>query len=340
MKTKDYYFDLPIELVAQLPSEKRGEDKLLVVNKETKSICHSSMKDFVSFLPKNSLIVVNNTKVRKARTYAKSDTNAKVEFLFTKRINSRTWLCIVSKSRKQVKGKHFTFENGYEAYIQGDEDNQKIVEFTQDIDESFFDTCGHMPLPPYIKREDLDFDSKRYQTIYAQNIGSIASPTAGLHFTQEIMDEIKKNNHEIVEVTLHVGLGTFLPVRTENIEDHIMHSEVYNITKEVSEKINNAIKNKQNIVAVGTTSVRTLESSFDKSINGIRYGENSTSLFIKPGYKFNVVNSMFTNFHTPESTLLVLVSTFAGKDLIVKAYKEAVEKRYMFFSYGDAMFIV
>lgn len=339
MKIKEFYFDLPQKLIAQLPSDKRGDDKLLIIKRESGEIIHTDMKNLINYIPKNSLICFNNTKVRKARLFAKSETGAKVEFLFTDRKDKDTFLAIVSKSKKQKLNKTYTFDDLTKCMIIGEEDDQKVVKFDKNIDEDFFEKLGHMPLPPYIKRDDLDFDAKRYQTIYAKSIGSVASPTAGLHFTKELMDELKKNN-DLCEITLHVGLGTFLPVREENLEDHKMHYENYFISKEAANLINDALKTKRNIVAIGTTSVRSLESAYDEESKSIKAGYNSTNLFIKPGYDFKVVNNIFTNFHTPESTLLVLISTFATKELIFKAYNQAIEKEYMFFSYGDATFII
>lgn len=349
MKISEFTFDLPDELIAQTPAQRRGDDRLLVIDRKTGEYKDAMFKDFPSFVDEGSLVVVNDTKVRKARIYGISETGGKVEFLFTGAVSSNQWQAMVSKSKKQKVGKKYTFytpdNNVYcTGVIDSDVDDNdsgsslKIVKFDKDIDEDFFLKCGHVPLPPYIKREDDFNDETRYQTIYANECGSMAAPTAGLHFTEETLKELKEKNIDVVHVTLQVGMGTFLPVRTENLEDHIMHTEAYHILPEVAQKINDAKSAGKKIVAIGTTSVRTLESaSTDDGI--VHAGSASTNLFIKPGYKFKVVDQMITNFHTPESTLLVLVSAFAGKDHILNAYKHAVEEKYHFFSYGDATFL-
>jgi len=294
-------------------------------------------------------VVVNDTRVRKARVFGISETGGKVEFLFTGAVSSNEWQAMVSKSKKQRVGKKYTFNTPEgtvycTAEIESDVNDSdsgsslKIVKFDRVINEDFFLICGHVPLPPYIKREDDFNDETRYQTIYANECGSMAAPTAGLHFTEETLKKLKEKNVDIVHITLQVGMGTFLPVRTENLEDHVMHTEAYHILPEVAETINKAKKEGRTIIAIGTTSVRTLESaSTDDGV--VHAGSASTNLFIKPGYKFKVVDQMVTNFHTPESTLLVLVSTFAGKEHILNAYKHAVEQKYHFFSYGDATFL-
>lgn len=345
MLTKDFYFDLPQELIAQEPAERRGDDRLLVLNKYSGEYFDSAMQSFPSLLDPNSILVVNNSKVRKARTYALSkETNAKIEFLFLGVNADGTWNSMVSKGKRQKKGKEFTFYTlSNTPYINAvieseNEDGTKNIRFERDIDEDFFLSCGHVPLPPYIKREDNFKDEKRYQTIYAKVDGSVAAPTAGLHFTPSIMDEIKKLGIPIYEVTLHVGAGTFLPVRSDNIEEHHMHTESYEIPPETAEALNKAKKDGKKIVAVGTTSIRTLESASDE--NGVLTKlKDRTSIFIYPGYKFKFVDNLLTNFHTPESTLLMLVSSLAGKEHILSAYSHAIEEKYHFYSYGDAMFI-
>ncbi len=339
LKTSDFSFDLPQQLVAQVPSEQRGKDKLLVLNKQTGQYFDKSIEDFVNEIDSNSILVVNNSRVRKARVFATSETGGRVEFLFLEEKNDLTWNCMVTKSKKQKPGKKFTFEGGIEGVIlETLSDGTKIVQFNKNIPEDWFLEYGHVPLPPYIKREDSFNDETRYQTVYAKEEGSVAAPTAGLHFTPQILQKIKDKGVQIVEITLHVGMGTFMPVRSENLDDHDMHFERFSISEEVVSIINNAKKNNQKIVATGTTSVRTLESAVDE--NGLlKSGFARTNLFIKPGYKFKIVDQLLTNFHTPESTLLVLVSAFASKDMIFNAYKHAVEKKYRFFSYGDAMLI-
>ena len=345
MLTKDFYFDLPDSLIAQEPSEKRGEDRLLVLDKNSGEYKDLMMSDFPSLLPENSVLVVNNSKVRKARTYAESvETGGVVEFLFLGKNSNGSWKAMVTKSKRQKKGKRFVWKDSEgKAYVYAviekeNDDGTRDVRFDSDIDESFFQTLGHVPLPPYIKREDNWKDENRYQTIYAKKEGSVAAPTAGLHFTPEIMEKIKERGIKIYEVTLHVGAGTFLPVRSEEIENHHMHTESYEISPETAEELNKAKREGKTIVAVGTTSIRTLESASDE--NGVLTSlKGDTSIFIYPGYKFKFVDNLLTNFHTPESTLLMLVSALAGKDHILTSYRHAVEEKYRFFSYGDAMFI-
>ena len=345
MLTKDFYFDLPDSLIAQEPSEKRGEDRLLVLDKKSGEYKDMMMSDFPSLLPENSVLVVNNSKVRKARTYAESvETGGVVEFLFLGKNSNGSWKAMVTKSKRQKKGKRFVWKDSEgKAYVYAviekeNDDGTRDVRFDSDIDESFFQTLGHVPLPPYIKREDNWKDENRYQTIYAKKEGSVAAPTAGLHFTPEIMEKIKERGIKIYEVTLHVGAGTFLPVRSEEIENHHMHTESYEISPETAEELNKAKREGKTIVAVGTTSIRTLESASDE--NGVLTSlKGDTSIFIYPGYKFKFVDNLLTNFHTPESTLLMLVSALAGKDHILTSYRHAVEEKYRFFSYGDAMFI-
>ena len=345
MLTKDFYFDLPDSLIAQEPSEKRGEDRLLVLDKNTGEYKDMMMSDFPSLLPEDSVLVVNNSKVRKARTYAESvETGGVVEFIFLGKNGDGSWKAMVTKSKRQRKGKKFVWKDSEgKAYVfaeieKENEDGTRDVRFERDIDENFFQTLGHVPLPPYIKREDNWKDEKRYQTIYAKKEGSVAAPTAGLHFTPEIMEKIKERGIKIYEVTLHVGAGTFLPVRSEEIEDHHMHTESFEISKETLDGLNKAKMEGKTIVAVGTTSIRTLESASNED-GVLDKMKGDTSIFIYPGYRFKFVDNLLTNFHTPESTLLMLVSALAGKDHILASYRHAVEEKYRFFSYGDAMFI-
>ncbi len=345
MLTRDFYFDLPEELIAQEPSDRRGEDRLLLLDKNTGRYEDHMIKDFPSLLRENSILVVNNSKVRKARIYARSrDTDGTVEFLFLGENDDGSWNAIVNKAKRQRVGKEYVFSSlDGEEYCTGAisavrDDGTRDVVFSKPISEDFFIRCGHVPLPPYIKREDNFKDESRYQTVYAKNEGSVACPTAGLHFTPQILEEIRKRGIEIVEVTLHVGAGTFLPVRTDDIESHHMHTESYEIPAEVAEKLNRAKREGKEIVAVGTTSTRTLESAADENGNLVNL-KGRTSIFIYPGYRFRFIDSLLTNFHTPESTLVMLVSALAGKDNIMNAYRHAVEERYHFFSYGDAMFI-
>ena len=344
MLTKDYYFDLPPELIAQEPSERRGDDRLLLLDRALGSFSDHMMEDFPSLIPSDSVIVVNNSKVRKARVYGTSETGGTVEFLFLSPECDGAWKCMATKTKRQKKGKRFAFlgkDGAVKAVaeiVRENPDSTRSLMFSEPIDEGFFDSCGHVPLPPYIKREDSFSDESRYQTVYAKNPGSVAAPTAGLHFTPQLMDRVRERGIPIHEVTLHVGAGTFLPVRTENIEDHHMHSEHYSITEETAAALNKAKEDGRRILAVGTTSVRTLESAADDD-GIIRRRTGDTDIFIRPGYRFKFIDDLLTNFHTPESTLLMLVSALAGKDLIFSAYAHAIEERYRFFSYGDAMYI-
>ncbi|MCF0261658.1 MAG: tRNA preQ1(34) S-adenosylmethionine ribosyltransferase-isomerase QueA [Sphaerochaetaceae bacterium] len=351
MKISEFTFDLPQELIAQTPAQRRGDDRLLVIDRKTGEYQDLQMKDFPSLIEEGSVLVVNDTKVRKARVFGISETGGKVEFLFTGAVGPDKWQAMVSKSKRQKPGKTYDFltpdGNLYcKAMIDTDvQDNDqgsslKVIKFDREIDESFFQICGHVPLPPYIKREDDFSDESRYQTIFANECGSMAAPTAGLHFTPEIIAQLEAKNVEVLHVTLHVGMGTFLPVRTENLEDHVMHTESYYVSNDVADKINKAKALGKKIVAVGTTSVRTLESAVNRNTGLLEAKTSSTNLFIKPGFEFAIVDQMMTNFHTPESTLLVLVSAFAGKEHILNAYKHAVENRYRFFSYGDATFLM
>jgi len=364
MKISEFTFDLPANLIAQTPAERRGDDRLLVIDRKTGSYTDSKMVDFASYVEQGSIVVVNDTRVRKARVYGVSETGGKVEFLFTGALGPDLWQAMVSKSKKQRPGKVYSFfvndgpcdsanvssgDGQGKLFCKGviesdvnDSDSGsslKIVKFDTPIDESFFSICGHVPLPPYIKREDTFNDETRYQTIFANECGSMASPTAGLHFTPKLVSALEKKGCEILHITLHVGMGTFLPVRTENLEDHVMHTESYSVSQEVANKINNAKKEGRKIVAVGTTSVRTLESAVNRETGLLEAKNSSTNLFITPGFEFLIVDQMLTNFHTPESTLLVLVSAFAGKEHILNAYRHAVEQKYKFFSYGDATFL-
>ena len=348
MKTSDFYFDLPEELIAQFPPENRGTSKLLVVRKLRHGCCcagcgshvttHSSVQNFPDFIEEGTVVVFNNTKVRKARIFGVSETGAKTEFLLLEKLSDCKWKAISSKIKKQKIGKVFSFPENIKCVVSEKNDKGLIVEFNTNIDDDYLEKFGHIPLPPYIKRDDTISDSKRYQTIYCEKTGSAAAPTAGLHFTEEILDSLKKKGVTIAFITLHVGMGTFKPIHSDKIEDHVMHEEVFEISEETAEIINAAKSNGKKIVAVGTTSLRTLESAV---CNGkVVAGKGSTSLFIYPGYEFKIVDVLFTNFHTPDSTLIVLVSAFAGISEIKEAYKEAIEKKYRFFSYGDAMLIL
>ena len=353
MFTKDFYFDLPEELIAQKPSGIRGQDKLMVLDRSTGNVSHFMMENLPSLIPHDALMVFNNSRVRRSRVYGIKDTTGReCEFLFINPLNLHetsdkyvsTWKTMVKNAKKQKPGCTYHFPDGTMGTIlENPEDTGtefRTLGLDRLTDENWFEKNGHIPLPPYIRREDTEEDSHRYQNIYATETGSSACPTAGLHFTEPMMETLDSMGIQRAWVTLHVGLGTFLPVRAEKIEDHKMHFENYSITQETADLVTQAKKDGRPVLAVGTTSVRTLEAAWDKNNKCLPAGINSTNIFMYPGYKFNVVDKMFTNFHTPESTLLMLVSAFAGKENIMNAYKSAVENRYRFFSYGDAMLIL
>jgi len=359
MKTSDFFFELPDNLIAQYPPEKRGQSRLMLLNRQTGKRVHRIVEELPEILcgpefkgkdGEKPLLVFNNSKVRKARLIGVSqETGAKAEFLLVEpqspvpTPHSSTWKTLTKRAKRRKPGSVYIFfdNNGAEiarAEIIGGEGEFKHLAFDRPIDDEWLDLYGHIPLPPYIKRQDVVSDSERYQTVYASACGSSAAPTAGLHFTNELLSRISAAGIESVFITLHVGLGTFLPVRSENIEDHVMHREFFSIDEQSALKIEAAKAQGRKIVAVGTTSARTLESAWDGGT--IKRGENATSIFIYPGYQFNAVDALFTNFHTPESTLLMLVSAFAGRELILESYAEAVAQGCRFFSYGDAMLIV
>lgn len=356
MLTTDFDFDLPEELIAQHPSGVRGQDKLMLLGRESGEVVHHMMDDLPSLITPDTLMVFNNSRVRRARVYGiKETTGREQEFMFLNTIDKECciWNTMVKNAKKQKPGMHYKFPDGTIGTIVDVAGNAgtefRAMQFQAPINEDWFERNGHIPLPPYIKRGDTDEDSERYQNVYADHVGSAACPTAGLHFTEDMLGRLDAMGIERCFVTLHVGLGTFLPVREENIENHKMHEEWYTVPAETAAKINQAKKDGRPILAVGTTSVRTLESAAQKielagGVPGadgewIHAGTNSTSIFMYPGFKFKVVDQMFTNFHTPESTLIMLVSAFAGREHILSAYKQAVEKKYHFFSYGDCMLI-
>jgi S-adenosylmethionine:tRNA ribosyltransferase-isomerase len=340
MNVKDFYFDLPEELIAQHPIEKRDESRLMVVDKNSGSIEHKKFKDIVDYLNSGDCLVLNDTRVLPARLIgAKQDSGGKMEFLLLKRIDIDTWETLVKPGKRAQIGTRFVFGNGElkaEVVSLGEEGSRIVKFYYEGIFEEVLDRLGQMPLPPYIK-ESLE-DRERYQTVYSKEVGSAAAPTAGLHFTEELLDKIKDKGINIAFVTLHVGLGTFRPVKAETIEEHVMHSEYYTMSKETADIINSTKRNGKRVIAVGTTSNRTLESIADE--NGIvREQSGWTEIFIYPGYRFKVVDALITNFHLPESTLIMLVSAFAGRENTMKAYKTAVQDKYRFFSFGDAMFL-
>lgn len=339
MKTSDFSFDVPEELIAQEPVNERGSSRLMIINRATGEMEDTSVDSLPLRLNKGSLVVFNDTKVIKARLGAQSvETGGRVEFLLLDQRQPGLWLALSSKSKRQREGKRFHFPGNVRGAIRGQEGEFKLLQFDRPIGDEYLDRYGVVPLPPYIKRPAGHLDEERYQTVYARQKGSKAAPTAGLHFTESLIQAIERTGAYVVYITLHVGAGTFLPIRTKHIEDHRMHEEVFQISDQVATQIQQAMAEKRDIVAVGTTVVRALEASY---VNGkVETGVSKTSLFIYPGHRFKVVNRLFTNFHTPRSSLLLLVSAFAGTDLIRTVYRRAIEQKYRFFSYGDAMFIV
>ncbi|MCR5508712.1 MAG: tRNA preQ1(34) S-adenosylmethionine ribosyltransferase-isomerase QueA [Lachnospiraceae bacterium] len=340
LKTSDFYFDLPEELIAQDPLEDRSSSRLLVLDKKTGAIRHDVFKNIGDHLKPGDCLVLNNTKVIPARLLGtKEDTGAHVEILLLKRRINDEWEAIVKPGRKLKPGARVSFGEGLlrcEITDVIDEGNRIVRFFYDGIFEEILDKLGQMPLPPYITHKLKDRD--RYQTVYARYDGSAAAPTAGLHFTKDLIGELEDKGIITAYVTLHVGLGTFRPVKADNITDHHMHSETYNISKEAADKINGAKENGGRIVCVGTTSCRTIESAADESGRVIP-SSGETDIFIYPGYRFKALDCLITNFHLPESTLLMLVSALAGRENVLNAYRTAIEERYRFFSFGDAMFI-
>ena len=340
MNKSDFYYDLPKELIAQTPLEKRDEARLLVLDKKTGDIEHKKFFDIIDYLEEGDTLVLNDTKVLPARLIGeKVDTKAVVEMLLLKEKEKDIWECLCKPARRVKIGTTISFGNGRLKAVCTKTEDEGIRYFKLDYDGIFYeilDELGSMPLPPYI-HEKLE-DKNMYQTVYSKNLGSAAAPTAGLHFTKELLDSIKKKGINICYVTLHVGLGTFRPVSEENILDHKMHSEYYIINKEACDILNDTVKRKKRIISVGTTSTRVLETAVEENR---KFVEKSgfTDIFIYPGYKFKAVDALITNFHLPESTLVMLVSALAGREFILNAYKIAVEKEYRFFSFGDAMFI-
>lgn len=341
LKKKDFYFDLPKELIAQDPLEDRASSRLLVLDKDTGAVSHHVFREVADYLRPGDCLVLNDTKVIPARLLGQREgTGAHVEVLLLKRLESDMWEALVRPGKKCRPGTGLTFGDGLlkaQVLETGEEGSRLIRFFYEGIFEEVLDRLGEMPLPPYITHK-LE-DKNRYQTVYAKYEGSAAAPTAGLHFTQELLEQIREKGVEIVSVTLHVGLGTFRPVKEENVLDHHMHSEHYQVSLEAAEKINRAREAGGRIICVGTTSCRTLESAADEE-GKVRPGSGDTDIFIYPGYRFKVLDALITNFHLPESTLVMLVSALAGREQVLEAYEEAVRERYRFFSFGDAMIVV
>jgi len=340
MKVSDFDFYLPEELIAQHPLEKRDSSRLMILDKKTGVIKHKYFHDVIEYLNEGDTLVLNNTRVMPARLIGeKEETGGKIEFLLLKRIQGDKWECLAKPGKRAKIGQKFTFGEGKLTCTVVDivEEGNRIIEFSYDgIFEQVLDELGEMPLPPYIT-EKLQ-DKERYQTVYSKEKGSAAAPTAGLHFTEELLQQIRAKGVNIAYLTLHVGLGTFRPVKVEDINEHIMHSEYYVLDRENADIINKTKKNGNKIIAVGTTSTRTLETIGDE--NGfVREQSGWTDIFIYPGYKYKVIDELITNFHLPESTLVMLVSALSTREIILNAYEKAVKERYRFFSFGDAMFI-
>ena len=341
MKTSDFYYDLPQELIAQDPLEDRSSSRLLHLDKETGAIEHTDFKHILQYLQPGDCLVINDTKVIPARLYGhKNETGAVIEILLLKRRENDIWECLVKPLKNARPGAEIVFGDGIltgEIIDIVDEGN-RLIQFHYDgIFEEILDQLGEMPLPPYITHKLQD--KNRYQTVYAKNEGSAAAPTAGLHFTRELLAKVEEMGVSIAHVTLHVGLGTFRPVKVDDVEQHHMHSEFYVVEEDQARLINETKKNGGRVISVGTTSCRTLESAADEE--GILHaGSGWTEIFIYPGYQFKIIDGLITNFHLPESTLLMLVSALAGKEKIMHAYEEAVKERYRFFSFGDAMIII
>lgn len=340
MKTSDFYYDLPQELIAQTPMEPRDMSRLMVIDKNTGEVEHKIFKDLINYLRPGDCLILNDTRVIPARIYGvKKETGAVVEFLLLKQSENNVWECLCKPGKRAKIGTEFVFGDGIvecEVVDITDDGNRK-VQFKCDSKEIYtiLDKIGKMPLPPYIT-EELQ-NGELYQTVYSKELGSAASPTAGLHFTEEMLKQIEDKGIKIGYVTLHVGLGTFRPVKVDDVKNHKMHSEHYHISKETADLINDTKKNGGRVIAVGTTSTRTLESVATK--NGcICEDEDDTSIFIYPGYEFKCIDGLVTNFHLPESTLIMLISAFAGYDNVMNAYKIAVQEKYRFFSFGDACF--
>ena len=340
MKRQDFYFDLPEELIAQDPLEDRSSSRLLVLDKETGETSHHIFKEIVDYLNPGDCLVINDTKVIPARLIgAREGTGAKIEVLLLKRKENNVWETLVKPGKKARPGTRIVFGEGLLVgeVIDVVEEGNRLIKFEYEgIFEEILDQLGQMPLPPYITHQ-LE-DKNRYQTVYAKHTGSAAAPTAGLHFTPELLKQIEEKGIDIARVTLHVGLGTFRPVKVDDILEHHMHSEFYHIDAEAAEKINRAKDNGGRVICVGTTSCRTVESAADES-GRLRECSGWTEIFIYPGYKFKILDALITNFHLPESTLIMLVSALAGREHVLNAYQEAIQKRYRFFSFGDAMFI-
>ena len=342
MKTSDFFYELPQELIAQTPVEPRDSSRLMVLNKDSGKTQHRIFSDIIEYLNPGDCLILNNTRVIPARIFGvKKETGAVVEFLLLKQSQNNVWECLCKPGKRAKIGSEFVFGEGITECVVEDitEDGNRIIKFRCDEKEIYniLDKIGKMPLPPYITEELKN--GERYQTVYSKELGSAAAPTAGLHFTESLLENIKAKGVNIGYVTLHVGLGTFRPVKVDDVTNHKMHSEYYYLPKETADLINETKNNGKRVISVGTTSTRTLESVATK-LGEIKEDEDNTEIFIYPGYEFKVIDGLITNFHLPESTLIMLVSAFAGYDNVMNAYNEAVNEKYRFFSFGDAMMII
>ena len=343
MKVSDFDYELPKELIAKFPVEPRDSSRLMVLHRNTGEIEHRIFRDIVEYLKPGDVLVINDTKVIPARLFGKLETGGKVELLLVRQPGLGTWEVMAKPARKLKEGKRIYFDEELEAVVKGySGEGRRIVEFILKSNKDFMEKLeeiGHIPLPPYIEREEKPEDREKYQTVFARKEGAVAAPTAGLHFTEELLQKLKDKGIIIKNITLHVGPGTFKPVKVENVEEHQMDYETYHVPEDTAAEINRAKEEGRRVIAVGTTVTRTLESAAEKD-GKVKSGEGSTNLFIYPGYRFKVIDALITNFHLPRSTLLMLVSAFAGRERILNAYREAVKKGYRFYSYGDAMFIL
>ena len=345
MKLSEFDYELPEELIAQFPAQKRDFSKLLVLSKDNGNIEHRHFYNIVDYFSENDVLVLNNTRVIPARLYAKKETGANIEIFLLKEVKAQHWEVLLRPAKRVKADDVLKISDELSAQlVEKFEDGKALIKLIYDGNIfEILDSVGKIPLPPYIERKMSDdeiakLDYERYQTVYAKNKGSVAAPTAGLHFTEEIIEKLKEKGVQVCYVTLNVGLGTFKPVNTDNIEEHKMDNEVFEITEDAANIISAGMKNGKRIVAVGTTTTRTLETTFQK-YGEIKAVKDSSEMFIYPGYEFKVIDALITNFHLPKSTLIMLVSALAGKDIIFNAYQEAISHKYRFYSYGDCMFI-
>jgi len=342
MKTEEFNYPLPPSLIAQFPSHQRGETSLMVLHRRNGMVEHRTFREITQFLHPGDLLVMNNTRVIPARLIGNKETGGRIEILLIPSLNGTngTWEALLKGFGKVKQGARIKLEQGFEAEVEEIKDGKGKIRFQhQEEVGEILKKIGHIPLPPYIKRKDEPLDRVRYQTVFAERDGSIASPTAGLHFTQSMLQSLKENKVHTTTITLHIGIGTFAPIKAHDIKDHRMEAEWIEISEEAAKEIEETKARGGRVIAVGTTTTRALES-FHNGKGGVKSGNGMTSLFIYPPYRFHVMDGLVTNFHLPKSTLIMLVSAFAGKDLLMKAYHEAIERKYRFYSYGDAMLIL